>query len=44
MHIYTDIRSFPGSSVVKNPLVNTGDVGSIPGLGRFTGEGNGNPL
>ena len=22
----------------------TGDVGSIPGLGRFSGEGNGNPL
>ena len=22
----------------------TGDVGSIPGLGRFPGEGNGNPL
>ena len=38
MHIYTDIRSFPGSSVVKNPLVNTGDVGSIPGLGRSPGK------
>ena len=23
---------------------NTGDVGSIPGLGRSLGEGNGNPL
>jgi len=23
---------------------NTGDVGSVPGLGRSTGEGNGNPL
>ena len=23
---------------------NTGDVGSIPGLGRSPGEGNGNPL
>ena len=22
----------------------TGDAGSIPGLGRFPGEGNGNPL
>ena len=22
----------------------TGDVGSIPGLGRCAGEGNGNPL
>ena len=44
MHIYTDIRSFPGSSVVKNPLVNIGDVDSIPGSGRFTEGGNGNPL
>ena len=23
---------------------NAGDTGSIPGLGRFSGEGNGNPL
>jgi len=23
---------------------NTRDVGSVPGLGRSTGEGNGNPL
>ena len=30
--------------VVKNPPVNSGDVGSIPGLGRSPGEGNGNPL
>ena len=44
MHIHTDITSFPGSSAVTNPLVNTGDVGSIPGSGRFTGGGNGNPL
>ena len=35
---------FPCGSVVKNPPANTGDVGSIPGLGRFTGEGNGNSL
>ena len=25
---------FPGGSVVKNPPVNAGDAGSIPGLGR----------
>ena len=34
-------------SVVKNPLAkagDTGDMGSIPGLGRSPGEGNGNPL
>ena len=33
--------------VVKNPPVNAGDirdVGSIPGLGRSPGGGNGNPL
>ena len=33
--------------VVKNPLDNAGDTrdtGSIPGLGRSLGEGNGNPL
>ena len=32
--------------VVKNPPVNAGDirdVGSVPGLGRSPGEGNGNP-
>ena len=28
------IRGFPGGSVVKNPLANVGDVGSVPGLGR----------
>ena len=35
---------FPGGSVVKNPPADGGDSGSIPGLGRFPGEGNGNPL
>ena len=30
--------------MVKNPPVNAGDVGSIPGSGRFPGGGNGNPL
>ena len=35
---------FPGGSVVKNPLANTGDAGSIPGSGRSPGEGNGNLL
>ena len=35
---------FPGGSVVKNPPANARDMGSIPGLGRFPGEGNGNPL
>ena len=35
---------FPGSSEVKASACNAGDPGSIPGLGRFPGEGNGNPL
>ena len=30
--------------MVKNPPANAGDVGSIPGSGRFPGEGNGNPF
>ena len=35
---------FPGGSVVKNLLANAGDPGSIPGLGRSPGVGNGSPL
>ena len=38
---------FPGDAVLKNPPANAGDtrdVGSIPGLGRSPGVGNGNPL
>ena len=35
---------FLGGSVVKNPPVNAGDVGSVPGEGRSPGGGNGNPL
>ena len=30
--------------MVKNPSAIAGDVGLIPGLGRFSGEENGNPL
>ena len=40
-------KGFPGGSVVKNLPANagaSGDVGSIPGSGRFPGGGNGNPL
>ena len=32
------------SSEVKNPSANAGDVGSILGSGKSSGEGNGNPL
>ena len=38
---------FPGGAVVKNPPANAGnarDMGSIPGLGRYPGVGNDNPL
>ena len=35
---------FPGSTVVKNLHTSAGDVGSIPGSGRASGGGNGNPL
>ena len=36
--------SFPGGSDGKASACNAGDLGSIPGLGRCPGEGNGNPL
>ena len=41
------LLSFPGGSVVKNPLANEGDTrdtGFLPGSGRSPGEGNSNPL
>ena len=40
------VQGFPGGSVVKNPPANAGDtedVGSIPGLRRSPGGGNGKP-
>ena len=35
---------FPGGSVVRTPPANAEDTGLIPGLGRYPGEGNGNPV
>ena len=35
---------FPDGSVVKSPPANAGDLGSIPGLRKAPGVGNGNPL
>jgi len=35
---------FPGGSAGKESTWNVGDLGSIPGLGRSSGEGNGYPL
>ena len=32
------------AQMVKVPAYNAGDPGSIPGLARSPGEGNGNPL
>ena len=43
MYIYDD-KDFPGGSDSKASAYNAGDPGSIPGLGRSPGEGNGNPL
>ena len=38
------VHDFPGGSDGKASAYNAGDPGSIPGLGRSPGEGNGNPL
>ena len=35
---------FRGGSDGKASAYNAGDLGSIPGLGRYPGEGNDNPL
>ena len=35
---------FPGSSDGKASACSAGDSGSVPGLGRSLGEGNGTPL
>ena len=35
---------FPGGSAGRESACNDGDLGSIPGLGRSPGEGNGYPL
>ena len=47
LHLLTYFQGFPGGSVVKNPpdsVGATGNRGSVPGLGRFPGGGNGNTL
>ena len=36
--------AFSGGSDSKESACNAGDPGSIPGLGRSPGKGNGNPL
>ena len=38
-----DVTIFPGVSDSKESTCNAGDLGSIPGLGRSPGDGNGSP-
>ena len=42
--MYQLIRGFLGGSDGKESACNAGDLSSTFGLGRSTGEGNGNPL
>ena len=39
-----DALGSPDVSIIKNPLANAEEMGSIPGSGRSPGEGNGKPL
>ena len=41
---YKSDRGFPSGSDSKESAYSAGYLGSIPGLGRFPREGNGNPL
>ena len=41
---HSNLGGFPDGSDGKESACNIGDQGSIPGWGRFPGEGNGNPL
>ena len=38
------LGGFPGGSDGKESACNVGDLGLVPGLGRFPGEGNSYPL
>ena len=42
--MYVTCADFPAGSAGKESASNVGDLGSIPGLGRFPGEGNSYPL
>ena len=42
--LISNYLGFPGGSDGKESACNVGDPGSIPGSGRSSGEGNGNPL
>ena len=42
--MYYVYQGFPGGLAGKESAYKEGDLGSIPGLGRCPGEGNGYPL
>ena len=44
MIVYRPTSGFPSGSEVKESARHAGNLGSIHGLGRFRGEGSGNPL
>ena len=47
MHIFAFVSvslAFPGGPNSKTSARNVGDLGLIPGSGRFSGERSGNPL
>ena len=45
LKVFSSVQlGFPGGSEVKASAWNAGEPGSIPGLGRSPGEGNGNSL
>ena len=43
-HEFDSWLGFPGGSAGKESPCNSGDLGSIPGLGRSPGKGKGYPL
>ena len=43
-NVITDHSSFPGGSHGEESTCNAGDLGSVPGSGRSSGEGNGSLL
>ena len=43
IYIHTH-RGFPGGSISKETAHNTGNPGSIPRSGRYSGGGNGSPI
>ena len=42
--MFANEKKRAASLVAKESACNAGDPGSVPGLGRSPGEGNGNPL